>query len=151
MSELATSKMTEAIESLWSRMLGIEARPDTTLVVGRLRPSLMTGYAQISGAWRGAVMVECSCGLSRRVAAILFGADVREISNDQINDALGELTDMIGDNIMALLPEPSQLSMPAVSEGTDSLFHSPGRRPMAQISLLCEGKPFQITVLESQP
>ena len=49
-----------------------------------------------------------------------------------------------------LLPESSQLSMPAVSEGTDALFHSPGSRPMLQMSFLCEGKPFQITVLESQ-
>ena len=151
MSEVAISQMTEAIESLWSRLLGIEARPDSTLVVGRLRSSLMTGCVQISGAWRGAVMVECSGGLARRVASILFEADVREISHDQINDALGELINRIGGDIMALLPEPSHLSMPAVSEGTDALFRIPGTQPMAQMSFLCEGKPFQITVLKSQP
>ncbi len=151
MSKVAISQMTEAIETLWSRLLGMEARPGTTPVVGRLRASLMTGCVQISGAWRGAVMVECSGGLARRVAAILFGADVREIRHDQINDALDELTNRIGGDIMALLPEPSHLSMPAVSEGTDALFHVPGSRPMARMSFLCEGKPFQITVLKSQP
>ena len=92
--------------------------------------------------------VECSGGLARRVASTMFATDACELSADQVSDALGELTNIIGGNIKALLPEPSQLSMPAVTEGTDYLFTIPGSRPAAQLSFTCEGKPFQITVLE---
>jgi chemotaxis protein CheX len=79
----------------------------------------------------------------------MFGADACDVTADQINDALGELTNIIGGNIKGLLPEPSHLSMPAVTEGTDYLFSVPGSRPMAEMSFTCEGKPFQITILQS--
>ena len=92
--------------------------------------------------------MECAGGLARRVASIMFGADVCDLSPDRVSDALGELTNIIGGKIKALLPEPSQLSMPAVTEGTDYLFSVPGSRPTAQLSFTCEGKPLQITLLE---
>jgi chemotaxis protein CheX len=145
-----TMKMTEAVETIWSTMLGLEvkANPTTAATIGRIRPSMLTGCIQITGAWQGAVTLECSGGLARRLASIMFSADVCDLSPDQISDALGELTNIIGGNIKALLPEPSQLSMPAVTEGTDYLFTVPGSQPMAQMSFTCEGKPLQVTVLE---
>jgi chemotaxis protein CheX len=149
MVKIEDAKVCEAIETIWTTMLGLEASANQTMLAGRLKASTLTGCIYITGAWQGAIKVECSGGLARRVAAIMFGADACDVSADQINDALGELTNIIGGNIKALLPEPSHLSMPAVTEGTDYLFSVPGSRPMAEMSFTCEGKPFQVTILQS--
>ena len=148
MPGIEEGKMSEAVETVWATLLGLPATLNEAVLTGRLKSSMLTGCIQITGAWQGAVKVECSGGLARRVAAIMFGADDCEVTADQINDALGELTNIIGGNIKALLPEPSQLSMPAVTEGTDYLFSVPGSRPMAEMSFTCDGNPFQITILE---
>jgi len=140
----------KAIETIWTTMLGIPANANQIMMVSRLKASTLTGCIHITGAWQGAIKLECSGALARRVAAIMFAADVCDVTPDQINDALGELTNIIGGNIKALLPEPSHLSMPAVTEGTDYLFSVPGSRPTVQMSFTCEGKPFQVTVLESE-
>jgi chemotaxis protein CheX len=149
MQPLEQNKISEAVETVWSTMLGLQATTNPMIVGNRLKPSMLTGCIQITGAWTGAVTIECSGGLARRVASIMFGEDVCEITDDQINDALGELTNIVGGNIKALLPEPSHLSMPAVTEGTDYFFSVPGSRQMAQMSFSCEGKPFQVTILEN--
>jgi len=149
MHKIEEGRLSNAVETIWSTMLGLEANLSQTMMAGRLKATTMTGCIYITGAWRGAVKVECSSGLARRVAAIMFGADACDVTSDQINDALGELTNIIGGNIKALLPEPSHLSMPAVTEGTDYLFSVPGSRPMAEMSFTCEGKPFQVTILQS--
>jgi chemotaxis protein CheX len=149
MQDLKAESISEAVERVWSTMLGLHATTNELSVVNRLKPTMLTGCIQITGAWQGAVTLECSGGLARRVASIMFGEDVCEITADQVNDALGELTNIVGGHIKALLPEPSDLSMPAVTEGTDYFFSVPGSRQMAQMSFTCEGKPFQVTILEN--
>jgi chemotaxis protein CheX len=129
-------------------MLGLEAKPQPSLTSGSVRQKFVTGCIQITGAWQGAVTVECSGGLARNVAAIMFGMDACDVCQDHINDALGEITNIISGNIKALLPEPSHLSMPAVTEGTDYFFTICGSKPVSEASFSCDGRPFKITVLE---
>ena len=86
--------------------------------IPRDRPAL-TGCVHIDGAWNGAAIVECELPLARRIAATLFDRAEGEVSLDDVRDALGEITNMIGGNVKALLPAPSRLSLPTVVEGAD--------------------------------
>jgi chemotaxis protein CheX len=149
MLKLEENQVSQAVESIWSTMLGLEVKPAQSAAPNRPKLTTLTGCIQITGAWQGAVKLECSGSVARRVAAIMFNIDACDVTPDEINDAVGELTNVVGGNIKALLPEPSQLSMPAVTEGTDYLFSVPGSRPLAQLSFSCEGKPFHVTILES--
>jgi chemotaxis protein CheX len=150
MTVLEESKVNEAVENIWMTVLGLDAARGPKQADGRLRPSFVTGCIQVTGAWQGAVKLECSGSLARRIAAIMLSIDTRDVTGDEINDAVGELTNIIGGNVKALLPEPSELSMPAVTEGTDYLFSLPGSHPLAQMSFSCEGKPFEVTIFESR-
>ena len=76
---------------------------------------LCTGSIRISGAWSGAVSIEAPVGLVRRAAAIMFGMREAELSSAEFNDAFGEITNMVGGTIKALLPNPSQISLPTVA------------------------------------
>jgi chemotaxis protein CheX len=58
------------------------------------------------------------------------------------------MTNMVGGNIKTLLPEPSRLSMPSVTKGSDYMFSVGGGEIVSQLSFSCEGKPFQVAVIE---
>ena len=117
--KIAEDEIRQSVEDLWSSVLGlaIEQRPSPNFP--NASPDLITGSIQISGAWEGAVTLDCGATLARQAAAIMFGVEPGETSYDQVQDALGELTNILGGQIKALLPEPCRLSMPAVTEGTD--------------------------------
>jgi chemotaxis protein CheX len=138
----------DAVESVWSTMLGIDVEPGQAMVLDRGDPDYMTGCIQITGAWQGAVTVDCSVGLARQITALMFGIEVYETMPDQVSDALGEMTNIISGTIKSFLPEPSSLSLPAVAEGRDCYFRVIGARLVAQLCFSYKGEPFQVTIVE---
>lgn len=144
-------KMQEAVVTIWSTMLGLEALPgmSKTPALKRVGGSFLMSCIQITGAWQGAIRMDCSATLARRIAAIMFAMPEHDVTPDEINDALGELTNMVGGSFKSFLPEPSALSLPAVAEGSDYFFQVLSCRTLAQFSFCCEGKPFQVSVHES--
>jgi CheY-specific phosphatase CheX len=83
----------------------------------RLSGKTMTGCVQISGAWDGAVTIQCSPDLARAAAAAMLEMEAAATSFDDVRDALGEIANMVGGNLKALLPGPTNLSLPLVVEG----------------------------------
>ena len=142
-------KLREAVETIWSTMLGLELAPGQPMGTNRIQRGFLTGCIQITGAWNGAVTVDCAGGLAQSIAAIMFGIEIDETTPDQVNDALGELVNIVSGNIKSFLPEPSHLSLPSVAEGTDYYFCVVGSRQLAKFSFSCQGMPFQVTILES--
>ena len=145
-----THKLEEAVMTIWSTMLGMEAVPAhiNSADMKRLNSGLLTGCVQITGAWRGAVLVNCYVSLARKLTATMFGMSEHEVTSKDIDDALGELTNMIGGSFKAYLPEPSTLSLPVVIEGQDYFFQVLNSNQVAKIAFTCNGKPFHVTVQE---
>jgi len=66
----------------------------------------------ISGKWKGSVTV-CTCdALGPRIAARMFRKEDDSVTGEDLIDALTKLTNIIAGNIKAILPGPSQLSLP---------------------------------------
>lgn len=110
-------------DRIWSSVLGWEFRvlpaPAPDLPAPRL-----TAVVHITGAWEGAVTLDCGASTARRMAAAMTGADDAEeddagVDNAAVLDALGEIANMFGGNIAGLAPVPNQLSLPTVTWGTD--------------------------------
>lgn len=70
----------------------------------------------ISGGWKGSITISSSDELSRRIAAAMFRKEDDSVDASDIADALTELTNIIAGNIKAILPGPSQLSLPVTLE-----------------------------------
>lgn len=70
----------------------------------------------ISGGWKGSITISSSDELSRRIAAAMFRKEDDSVEPRDITDALNELTNIIAGNIKAILPGPSQLSLPVTLE-----------------------------------
>jgi chemotaxis protein CheX len=73
-------------------------------------------YASVSirGAWRGDVEVRLSPSMARRFAREAFQIEPGPSDDPVVMDMAGEVANMIGGNLKALLPEPCALSLPVV-------------------------------------
>ncbi len=87
----------------------------------------ITGYVDIADAWRGNIGLTCSLAAAKHAASIMFDMDESELGQSEINDAIGELVNIVGGNIKALLPAPAEMSIPHVIEG--SPVDDPDRPP----------------------
>jgi chemotaxis protein CheX len=132
--------------SVWSSVLGAqpEGRGDEE---ARLSGAVWTGCVQMAGGWDGAVTVQCPAHLVRGAAASMFDVDPLDISADEMRDALGELANMIGGNIKALLPGPTQLSLPFVVEGDKDALKIQDVVAVHRVWFHSFGETFAVTLL----
>jgi chemotaxis protein CheX len=82
------------------------------------------------------------------VAATMFDTQPEVVTDAEVVDALGELTNMIGGNIKSLLPAPSQLSLPMVAE---SVWPTsvPGSVSVCKLAFTAGADVVQISVWQS--
>ena len=144
----AENEICRITESIWHSILGLDVRRTVHIRLHDGTQRFLTGCVQITGAWQGAVTVDCSTRLARRIAALMFGIDPDAAKTEEIRDALGELTNMTGGNIKSLLPSPCALSLPTVAEGLDYTISFPGGRLLSQVAFDCQGEPLLITLME---
>ncbi len=148
MTVIADEDILQISETIWSSVVGLELEPADPSAVTDRTDATLAGCVHITGAWKGAVALHCSERLARQVAAVMFDVDAALATIGQTQDAVGELVNMTGGNLKALLPEPSQLSLPTVAQGTDFTARVPGSRLAGQMAFRCLGEPILVTVLE---
>jgi chemotaxis protein CheX len=115
----------------------------------QLRPDggdVTVGSVTVTGEWQANVLLACPAQLARMAASAMFDLPAAQLDDEQVADALGELTNMIGGNVKSLIPGPSRLSMPTVTVGTSSAAPIPGAALVSTVSLACEGLPLTVSV-----
>jgi len=134
---------------IWSSILGLEIEHNLDDNV-KIQPGVksLIGCIQITGAWEGAVTVFCPEPLARKATSAMFEMPEDEVGAEEIQDALGELTNMSAGNIKTLLPEGCSLSMPSVAEGTNYKLTIPGGKVLIQTGFIHEDQPLMITVIQ---
>jgi CheY-specific phosphatase CheX len=138
----------DLVTNIWLSLLGLKVRPNPELESQNGERHLLTSCVQLTGGWEGAVTLECSIRLARRVASIMFGTPVEAASMEEISDALGEMVSITGGNIKTVLSDNCLLSLPAVAEGMDYRLAVPGSRVVNRVGFECEGQPLLITLLQ---
>jgi chemotaxis protein CheX len=104
------------------------------------------GCVTVTGEWQGSVLLACAPQLARMAASAMFDLPTEQLDDEQVADALGELTNMVGGNLKSLIPGPSRLSMPTVTVGASSTVSMPGAALFSMVSLACEGLPLTVSV-----
>ena len=147
--EIASEDLESIAENVWGTTLGIGVSRLPEWAGPEAHPGMLVGTVQIRGAWRGTVVVHCPTELASAAAAIIFSlAEDGAPSSLEMRDALAELTNMIGGNMKALLPEPCELSIPQVVEAAEQ--PEPSGRKIAELALACESHPLLVTVHEEE-
>jgi chemotaxis protein CheX len=106
------------------------------------------GSIQIRGAWEGSVFIQAPMGLARRAAAIMFGLDEASVGSDEMCDALGELTNIVGGNVKAVLPSPCALSLPTVVQGIEPRLVVMHNQVLRTAGFRSEGHAFAVALLK---
>jgi chemotaxis protein CheX len=140
---VTADQMTGIAQDVWSSFLQLDLEPTEDVPLpGRT----MTGCVHVSGEWQGSVFLQCSAEHAQGAAEAMFAADPGSLSDDEISDALGELTNMVGGNIKSLLPAPSSLSVPSVAAGESYTIRVPGAVLIETVALTCSAGPVHITL-----
>jgi chemotaxis protein CheX len=140
--------VSEIVGTVCSTVLGLEAEPGEG-VARDPGAHTMVGCVQITGTWSGAVLVQCSPAFAAKAARIIFASDDAPSDEDE-RDALGELSNMIAGNLKALLPSPSFLALPTISEGIDHVLEVLGSRVVDKYELSVAGEQLTVVVVMRQ-
>jgi chemotaxis protein CheX len=73
----------------------------------------LTGTMHITGAWEGTVAMSRAASFAAECGAVMHGRGATELTASEVLDAWGELVNMVGGNLKALLPPSSHLSRQA--------------------------------------
>lgn len=144
MTTVVDADLEEIISTIWSTLF--ELPLSVADASARLGQSTVTGIVHIDGAWPGALMLRCPMALARQLTAAMFQTGL-DPSDDDVSDALGELTNMMAGNVKALLPETCGISLPAVAFGRDYQLNVVGTAVIAAAELACAGHRLSVTLL----
>lgn len=88
----------------------------------------LTAFVTIQGAWPLAVSVSCSREMAADASRSMLGLEPHEVDEQTIFEVLGEMTNVIGGNMKALISEAAgitcQLSLPVVGDGWTAPFEA---------------------------
>lgn len=135
-------------ETVWESVLGVSLVRQASIPSAPAHA--LSGCVHFTGAWEGAVTIECSTEFARQAAATMFGVELDAASVSDTRDAIGELANMTGGNVKALLPEPCRLSLPTVVDGADVATRMTGGELVTSVAFECQGSPLVVRLLKKR-
>ena len=139
----------EIIQDMWTSTLGFPVDHPPSVQFSAL--GAFTACVKITGAWDGEVRLHCPPPLARLIAGAIFQVEADKVGSEEILDALGELTHIIGGNLKGLLPQPVTISLPSLLDPGGSAQTAANRAMVCQLTLLSEGHPFVVAILREIP
>lgn len=149
LASVSSDDLTAVVQQVWSSFL------DVDLVIAPAETSVMPGpvlsaVVHISGAWEGAVRLECRPTHAAAAAALMFAIEPSDTSEEASCDALGELANIVTGNVKSLLPAPSALSLPSVSSTDGSTAPtSPSAVLVRHVAFVAPTGALHVTVWEA--
>jgi CheY-specific phosphatase CheX len=104
----------EVVSSVFETLLHFVPRPVTAPDAAADSP--LTAAVYYAGAWKGALLLECSGRQAADWTTRFMGLEA-PVAMDDTCDGLGELTNVIAGNLKPLLPTGVGVSLPSVVEG----------------------------------
>jgi CheY-specific phosphatase CheX len=130
--------------SVFLSMLGLEVQPSDAELPST---EMITGAIYYAGPWKGALLLQCAASAAYEFTARLMGVPQPVGFDDDVRDAMGEMTNIIAGNLKPILPRGVGLSMPSVIQGLPSAIRICGDVPLLRLAFLCESGPFWMTIL----
>jgi CheY-specific phosphatase CheX len=102
-----------------------------------------SSWVEIVGPWTGAVVLTTGRDTAVDLTRALLGEHAPAVLDDEdVDDALGELANVVGGNVKAVLPGPSVLGLPEVAATPPA-----GREAdTCRVAVLWRGRPLTVSV-----
>jgi CheY-specific phosphatase CheX len=121
---------TTATRSVFHTMLSMEINVGSADPAMELSGAKIVGCVSFTGDVVGNICIHISRDFARIMAAAMLGMEPDEIEDDdEINDVIGEVSNMIGGDLKSKLCDagfPCVLSIPNVTTGSDFKIESKG-------------------------
>ncbi|GIE90359.1 chemotaxis protein CheX [Actinoplanes regularis] len=140
------SDLAEMVEQVWESYLDPEGVSPLMQNYDHDQPTEVHSSVSITGAWNGHVVYASSRAAAQRAAAAFLAMEIDEVSEEDISDTLGELANIVGGNVKAMLPPGSQLSLPQVVLAPESTARYPSAERISGIYGTWEGEPVSISM-----
>lgn len=135
------------IDEIWMVTLGLPVRPTDEPVALSSDTDTIDGIVNISGDRQMTVVLQVPRALAVTVAAAMFGLGGRTPRAEDMQDAVGELTNMLGGSIKALLAGHCHLSLPAVVHGKGYTIRVPSSHVAERFTFECDGNPAVVSLM----
>lgn len=118
-------KIVEATNEIFSTMVMMEVAVEGEITdsMSPLKDSI-TGVIGLAGTHKGVLAIHFPHSVAMAITGSFLGMDVEEL-NEDVEDAVGELANMLGGNVKSILSEKGrdiELSLPSVISGASYDF-----------------------------
>ena len=134
-----------ATREVFSTMVMMDPADDYPLKesVNRFKCSI-TGMVGFAGTYSGVISIHCPIALALKITSNMLGVECEE-ANEDLNDAIGEIANMLGGNVKQVLSKGGldvKLSIPTVIAGEDYTVNSLSDSDCVVIPFNVEGSKF---------
>jgi chemotaxis protein CheX len=142
--------LAEMVEQVWVAYLDPEGI-NPLIPTGEVgQPSEVHSSVSISGSWSGHIVYASSTAAAKKAAAAFLAMEVDEVSDEDLSDVLGELANIVGGNVKAMLPDGALLSLPQVVMAPESATKYPNAERITGLYGLWEGEPVSVSMWQSR-
>jgi chemotaxis protein CheX len=137
------------VEMIWSTVLRMDVTPERNETAPP--QSAIEGRIRIRGGWHGTIVLQTDEKLASRAASkMLCLATGASASDKDAHDAIAELTNILGGNLKALLPGPSQLGLPVAGPSNDHGLGPIKGHMLAELAFHCDTMPLRVKLFEDE-
>jgi chemotaxis protein CheX len=137
---LAEGELRDIADGIWSTLFGLALGPAVEGASGAA--DTLCGWVDVTGPAPLRVVVELDAALVRRLSAALFGIAEADCAEADLCDTVGEIANMAGGGVRALVPGSVGLSLPSVERGGSQAREG----VVAATDLDCEGASLRVRV-----
>lgn len=147
--EVNENDLAEMVEQVWMSYLDPEGINPLIPTYDENQPSEVHSSVSITGSWTGHVVYACSTAAARHAAAAFLAMEPDEVSQEDLSDVLGELANIVGGNVKAMLPPGCFLSLPQVMLAPESTTRYPNAERISGVYGLWEDEPVNVSMWQS--
>ncbi|GAA0814387.1 chemotaxis protein CheX [Spirilliplanes yamanashiensis] len=142
--------LAEMVEQVWTSYLDPEGVEPLIPVEKGANSSEVHSSVSITGSWQGVVVYGSSQEAAKQAAAAFLAMEPDEVSAEDLADVLGELANIVGGNVKAMLPAGCFLSLPQVVLAPESASRYPSAVQVAGLYGTWKGEPISVTMWQSR-
>lgn len=148
--EVNENDLAEMVEQVWESYLDPEGVSPLMQTYDENQTSEVHSSVSINGSWTGHVVYASSMEAARRAAGAFLAMGPDEVSEEDLSDVLGELANIIGGNVKAMLPPGALLSLPQVVLAPEATARYPNAHRITGVYGTWDGEPVSISMWQSR-
>jgi CheY-specific phosphatase CheX len=125
--------ITRTVLTMWDSVLQTPIERADGVAAPETGASVLVGCVYLAGPIGGVVTLACPLSLAQQSAGRMFHLSTPDVTLADAHDALGELVNIVGGSLKALLPEGHTLSLPTIVEGSDHPSRFMGTDPANRV------------------